>query len=219
MKLEDIFTTKITSEIVDTTYKGFPALIARELIEDLKEVYRSQALEKLKSILEGRYRDEMTCNYYDCGWCYAPNDIKTNATQGECTFPENCPYLKSQMTNQANCNHRTPPKHHVDYLDERMVIVNGVSYTRIEPTPIVIHEDENTIVVGGVKYQKVEKEPPKALFTELSRQLTQSHIGDDDMYDVCDIVRGWLIEHTVIETEDEEKVTFTIHKEQLQTPK
>jgi hypothetical protein len=58
MKLEDIFTTKITSEIVDTTYKGFPALIARELIEDLKEVYRSQALEKLKSILEGRYRDK-----------------------------------------------------------------------------------------------------------------------------------------------------------------
>jgi len=28
-----------------------------------------------------------------------------------------------------------------------------------------------------------------------------------------------LIDHTVIETEDAEKVTFTILKEQLQTPK
>jgi hypothetical protein len=36
---------------------------------------------------------------------------------------------------------------------------------------------------------------------------------------ICNIVRGWLIDNTVIETEDEEKVTFTIHKEQLQTPK
>jgi hypothetical protein len=36
------------------------------------------------------------------------------------------------MTNQANCNHRTPPKHHVDYLNERMVIVNGVQYQRVE---------------------------------------------------------------------------------------
>jgi hypothetical protein len=161
----------------------------------------------------------MTCNYYDCGWCYAPNDIKTNAHQGGCVSPENCPYLKFQMTNQTPCNHRTPPKYNVEYLNEKMVIVNGVSYTKKEPTPIVIQKDKNTIVVGGVKYQKVEKESPKALFTELSRQLTQSDIGDYDMYDVCDIVRGWLIDHTVIETEDEEKVTFTIHKEQLQTPK
>lgn len=75
------------------------------------------------------------------------------------------------------------------------------------------------IEIGGVKYQRVKEQKPKTLFTELNRQLTQSNIGDDDMYDVCDIVRGWLIDHTIIETEDEEKVTFTIHKEQLQTPK
>jgi hypothetical protein len=36
---------------------------------------------------------------------------------------------------------------------------------------------------------------------------------------VCNIVRSWLIDHTVIETEDAEKVTFTILKEQLQTTK
>jgi len=89
---------------------------------------------------------------------------------------------KGQMTNQANCNHRTPPKHHVDYLDERMVIVNGVSYTRIEPTPIVIHEDENTIVVGGVKYQKVEEQKPRTLL-EIIRDW-----NDDDDNPPCEIL-------------------------------
>ena len=36
---------------------------------------------------------------------------------------------------------------------------------------------------------------------------------------ICNIVRGWLIDQTVIESEDAKKVTFTIHKEQLQRPK
>jgi hypothetical protein len=38
------------------------------------------------------------CKYFDCGWCYAPDDVKTNATQSGCFEPEHCPYLKSQMT-------------------------------------------------------------------------------------------------------------------------
>ena len=38
------------------------------------------------------------CKYWDCGWCYAPDDVKTNATQGSCFEPEHCPYPKSQMT-------------------------------------------------------------------------------------------------------------------------
>ena len=36
------------------------------------------------------------CKHWDCGWCYAPDDIKTNATQSGCFEPEHCPYLKSQ---------------------------------------------------------------------------------------------------------------------------
>jgi hypothetical protein len=39
----------------------------------------------------------MKCRYWDCGWCYAPENVKTNATQGGCFEPEYCPYTK-QMT-------------------------------------------------------------------------------------------------------------------------
>jgi hypothetical protein len=42
------------------------------------------------------------CKHWDCGWCYAPDDVKTNATQGGCFEPEYCPYLKSQ--NQMKIN-------------------------------------------------------------------------------------------------------------------
>lgn len=39
------------------------------------------------------------CKYYDCGWCYAPNDVATNAhSSSACLAPQNCLYLKSQMT-------------------------------------------------------------------------------------------------------------------------
>ena len=36
------------------------------------------------------------------------------------------------MTNQTNCNHRTPYKPQVEYYDEQTVIINGVQYQRVE---------------------------------------------------------------------------------------
>ena len=37
------------------------------------------------------------CEHWDCGWCCAPTDVKTNALgSGVCNLPEYCPYLKSQ---------------------------------------------------------------------------------------------------------------------------
>lgn len=43
----------------------------------------------------------MKCKYNDCGWCYAPENVKTNATQGGCFEPEYCPYTK-QMTEEPS---------------------------------------------------------------------------------------------------------------------
>lgn len=119
-------------------------------------------------------------------------------------------------------NHRSPVKYNVEYLveylDDKTVIVNGVSYTKKEPTPIVLQEDENTIVVGGVKYQRIVEEPkPQTL--SLYDFLLKKHSNMFSKSAICDIVRSWLIDHTVIESEDAEKVTFTIHKEQLQRPR
>jgi len=77
----------------------------------------------------------------------------------------------------------------VQYYDEQMVIVNGVSYTRTEPTPIVIQEDENTIVVGGVKYQRMEDPKPQTLYDALCEKSGMySSVCDT----VVEIVEKWM---------------------------
>ena len=69
------------------------------------------------------------------------------------------------------------------------------------------------------KYDDEVKEPePEPHTLSLYDFLLKNHNTMFSKSAICDIVRGWLIDHTVIETEDAEKVTFTIHKEQLQRP-
>ncbi len=35
-----------------------------------------------------------TCKYWDCGWCYALDNVETNAdSQSACVNPPVCPYL------------------------------------------------------------------------------------------------------------------------------
>jgi hypothetical protein len=114
--------------------------------------------------------------------------MRTNASGSPKTEKPNI-IPKGQMTNQTPCNYRTPTKYNVEYLDDKMVIVNGV------------------------QYQKVEEPKPQTLLKYFN---SFGLIGAEG---VCNIVRSWLIDHTVIETEDAEKVTFTILKEQLQTTK
>jgi hypothetical protein len=35
--------------------------------------------------------DKSACKYWDCGWCYAPNYLKTNAINSACVNPYECP--------------------------------------------------------------------------------------------------------------------------------
>jgi hypothetical protein len=87
----------------------------------------------------------------------------------------------------------------VQYYDEQMVIVNGVSYTRKEPTPIVIQEDENTIVVGGVKYQRMEDPKPPTLYDALyEKGGMYSSVCDT----VVEIVDEWLPDEVEVDTEE-----------------
>jgi hypothetical protein len=71
---------------------------------------------------------------------------------------------KGQMTNQTPCNYRTPSKpqaicmvspHNskLEYIDEQMVIINGVQYQRVEePKPPTLY---NTLYVRSSMYSSV----------------------------------------------------------------
>jgi len=114
--------------------------------------------------------------------------MRTNASGSPKTQKPNI-IPKGQMTNQTPCNYRTPYKPQVEYYDEQMVIVNGVSYTRTDRTPVIIHKDENTIVVGGVKYQKIEKPKPPTLYDAICEK---GNMYANVSATVCEIVKEWL---------------------------
>ena len=33
------------------------------------------------------------CEYYDCGWCYAPDNVMSNNSNGACYRPQECPQV------------------------------------------------------------------------------------------------------------------------------
>ena len=51
-----------------------------------------------------------TCKYWDCGWCYALDNVGTNAdSQSACVNPSFCPYLvrDEAMRPQENSDYAT----------------------------------------------------------------------------------------------------------------
>lgn len=124
---------------------------------------------------------------------------------------------KQQLLKEMNDAHRNTneavenkqKEHLVSDLQSKNWYVNMREFRY----PMLEVIDENTVKIEGVEYKKVEEPKPPTLFEYLNSFRMINAEG------VCNIVRSWLIDHTVIETEDAEKVTFTILKEQLQTPK
>ncbi len=118
-------------------------------------------------------------------------------------------------TNEAVENKRK--EHLISDLQSKNWYVNMREF--IYPQLEVV--DENTVKIEGVEYKKVETPKPPTLYDALAPQMNAVgfHFNEQQRVWICNIVRGWLIDHTTIETEDAEMVTFTILKEQLQTPK
>jgi len=140
------------------------------------------------------------CKYWDCGWCYAPNDVKTNS-QGECIHPECCPYLKSQnqMTNEQTLECEI--KEYAleieqkakeigklkDILDRKEQQLKQMKETDI--STVLIEGDTATIM--GVKYQRIIE--PQSFYDKLYGLLKPNLDERVDFHDmtirVLDLIR------------------------------
>lgn len=167
----------------------------------------------------------MICKYYDCGFCYAPADAKNNSIQGGCFEPEYCAtYLmqnKPMMTEKEHLECEIKELElEIKKHNEAIQNLNNIKERRTQKLKEMGNQPLDVIVIGGAKYRRVVEEPtPKPLTLSLYDFLLKNHNTMFSKSAICDMVRGWLIDHTVIETEDDEMITFTIHKEQLQRPK
>jgi len=87
---------------------------------------------------------------------------------------------KRQMTNQTPCNHRTPPKYNVEYLDDKMVIVNGIQYQRVEPPkPQTLYD---TLYEKGSMYSSV---------CDTVVKIVTEWLPNDDPHDGEEYQLGW----------------------------
>lgn len=128
--------------------------------------------------------------------------------------------LKEMKDAQRNTNEAVENKRKenlISDLETKNWYVNMREFTY----PMLEVIDENTVKIEGVEYKKVEKQKPPTLYEIIASQSNAVgfHFNEQQRGWICDVVRGWLIDHTAFETEDAETVTLTIHKEQLQTPK
>ena len=109
------------------------------------------------------------CKYWDCGWCYAPDDIKTNATQSGCFEPEHCPYLKSQnqMTNETDISKVL--------IEGDTATINGVKYKRVEePNPETLYEALDEVYYGTTYVRK------ENICSVVERWLPDEIVEDED---------------------------------------
>ena len=149
------------------------------------------------------------CEHWDAGWCYAPDDVKTNALgSGVCNLPEYCPYIKSQ--NKMNEIQQT--KEDIAILQEKLKKLEELeiqkSKTPVEEaykkvygwypptTPSVSNYEDNRWSAFQNGYNaskedcKVEEEPKPETLYNIVRHLLGFSI---DMCDeIVDAVEDWL---------------------------
>ena len=97
-----------------------------------------------------------SCKYWDCGWCYAPDEVLTTAQpSGACAAPSFCPYLVSQMTE-------------IDIskvlIEGDTATIMGVKYQRVEEPMSRFTENPDEIVLEDVKMFHLESMNERALW-------------------------------------------------------
>jgi hypothetical protein len=127
------------------------------------------------------------------------------------------------MNNQIPCNYDSENKPTIQWYDEQMVVVNGATYTRRQPTSIVIKEDENTVVVEGVRYKRIEEQKPRTLY-EFLIQCETGEYNTTDFEKKIEIENyavnflNYLYECCEVIEETDDELVVNIHKTQMVIP-
>ena len=183
------------------------------------------------------------CKYYDCGWCYAPDDIETSASsQSACFDYDFCPYLKSQMLQPVQYETPMTDKELVEieiaYFQEQ-IKVKQKKLKELEQTKSPAEEAYKKVYgyypvtdIGDAYweyfqngYKQAQKdykvgefqEPEKEQVPLYERFENEGAYGFIKSDTALRVVKEFLMDDGVIEDEDEERITFTLQKYLLDT--
>ena len=150
-----------------------------------------------------------SCKYYDCGWCYAPDDVETSASsQSACLDPDYCPYLKSQMTEiektegeikvlQAKLELLKEMEKHKTPVEEAFKRIYGYFPTEPNWDDDEVRWESFQKGYNAAYEEKVAQEPeeePEELKTlyDVLLELDKPMFTDD----VCSAVKRWMSQYT-----------------------
>jgi hypothetical protein len=172
------------------------------------------------------------CKYYDCGYCYAPKDIKTNDDKGACIEPLFCPYLISQMTEKERIEGE------IKILQKKLALIEELEKTK-SPVEEAYKDAYGSYPItdsmsgGDIDYvswdafqkgynaayeEKVVEETKKQSVSLYQRFVNKGAYGMTSFENALKVVNDFLLDEGVIEDESGEYITFTLQKSLLDTP-
>ena len=158
------------------------------------------------------------CKYWDCGWCYAPNYLKTNSINSACVDPYKCPIspLSEPVQYETPMTEIEKVKAQIKVLEKKLSLLKDLK--ELEKTKSPVEEAfkrvysyypegcETSVWIAFQKgyeqaqkdykvgeYQETTQEPEelKTLYDVL-RELDKPMFTDD----VCSAVKKWMSQYT-----------------------
>ena len=186
------------------------------------------------------------CKYWDCGWCYAPNYLKTNAVNSTCVNPYKCPIsplsepVQYETPMTENEEEIEKVKAQIKVLEKKLSFLEELEKTKTpceEAYKRVYGNYPTTHITDGCwdsptwmhfvnGYKSAQKdykvgefqEPAKDVVSLYERFVNEGAYGMTSFENALRVVNDFLLDEGVIEDESGEYITFTLQKSLLDTP-
>lgn len=96
------------------------------------------------------------CKYWDCGWCYAPNYLKTNSINSTCVDPNKCPMspLSEPVQYEKPMTELEDLKAQLKILEKKVALLEEIEKTPIRKMDLLKDGSVYCVDYNTVKYYR-----------------------------------------------------------------
>ncbi len=98
------------------------------------------------------------CKYWDCGWCYAPNYLKTNSINSTCIDPNKCPMspLSEPVQYETPMTELEDLKAQLKILEKKVALLEEIEKTPIRKMDLLKDGSVYCVDYNTVKYYRMK---------------------------------------------------------------